>query len=55
MRVTDAKLSERQRKLAAVDTDQDQSFQERARKLAAENYDINDEDDSKWPRNFRAC
>ena len=32
---TDAMLSERARKLAAVDTNQDQSFPERARKLAA--------------------
>ena len=51
--VTDAKFSESARKLAAADTNQDQSFQERARKLAAENLDINDEDDSKWPHNLR--
>ena len=51
--LTDAKLSERARKLAAVDTNQDQSFQERARKRAAEYLDINDEDDSKWPHNLR--
>ena len=38
---------------AVVDTNQDQSFQERARKLAAENSDINDKDDSKWPQNLR--
>ena len=50
---TDAKMSERARKLAAAETNQDQSFQERARKLAAENSDINDEDDSKWPHNLR--
>ena len=49
---TDAKMSERARKLAAAETNQDQSFQERARKLAAENSDINDEDDSKWPHNL---
>ena len=46
-------MSERARKLVAVDTNQDQSFQERARKLAAENFDINDEDDSEWPHNLR--
>ena len=51
--LTDAKLSERARKLAAVDTNQDQSFQESVRKLAAEKLDINDEDDSKWPRSLR--
>ena len=51
--LTDAKLSERARKLAAVDTNQDQIFQESARKLAAENSGINDEDDSKWPHNYR--
>ena len=28
-------------------------FRERARKLVAENLDINDEDDSKWPHNLR--
>ena len=42
--LTDAKLSERARKLASVDTNQDQSFPERARKLAAEDFDINAED-----------
>ena len=51
--LTDAMMSERARKLAAADTNLDQSFQERARKLAAENLDINDEDDSKWPHNLR--
>ena len=51
--LTDAKMSERARKLAAVDTNQDQSCPERARKLAAENFDINDEDDSEWPHNLR--
>ena len=51
--LTDAKLSERARKLAAAATNQDPSFQEFARKLAAENLDINDEDDSKWPHNLR--
>ena len=40
-------------KLAAAGTNQDQSFRERARKLAAENSDMNDEDDSKWPHNYR--
>ena len=43
-------LCERARKLAAVD--QDQNFPELARKLAAENLDINDEDDSKRPHNL---
>ena len=38
---------------AAVDTSKGQSFSEGARKLAAENLDINDEDDSKWPHNLR--
>ena len=50
---TAAKLSEGARKLAAADTNQDQIFQERARKLATENFDINDEGDSKWPHNLR--
>ena len=36
--LTDAKMSERARKLAAAETNQNQSFQERARKLAAENF-----------------
>ena len=31
-------------------THQDLSFQDCARELAAENSEINDEDDSKWPR-----
>ena len=53
MWLTNAKMSERARKLAAVDTNLDQSFQERARKLATENFDINDEDDSKWPHSLR--
>ena len=53
MWLTDAKFSERARKLAAVDTKQDQNFPDSARKLAAENSDINDEDDSKWPHNLR--
>ena len=43
MWLTDAKLSERARQLAAADTSQDQIF---------ENLDINDEDDSKWPHNL---
>ena len=51
--LTDAKLSERARKLAAADTNLDQNFPEHARKLAAENLDINDENDSKWPHNLR--
>ena len=51
--LTDAKMSERARKLAAVDTNRDQSFPERSRKLAVENSDINDEDDSKCPHNLR--
>ena len=51
--LTDAKNSERARKLAAADTNQDQSFPERARKLVAENVFFNDEDDSKWPHNLR--
>ena len=52
--LTDAKMSERARKLAAVDTNEDQSFQEHATKLAAENFDINDEDESKkWAHNLR--
>ena len=46
-------MSERARKLAAVDTSRDQNCLERARKFAAENVDINDEDDSKWPHNLR--
>ena len=48
--LTGAKMSERARILASADTNQDQSFQERAKKLAAENLDTNDEVDSKWPR-----
>ena len=51
--LTDAKFSERARKLAAVDTKQDQNFPDRARKLAAEYSDIKDEDASKWPHNLR--
>ena len=46
-------MSERATKLVAVDTNQDQNLTNRARKLAAENFDINDEDDSKWPHNLR--
>ena len=42
-----------ERKLAAVDTNQDQSFPESGRKLAAESFDIDDEDDSKWPHTLR--
>ena len=47
------KVERTSRKLAAVHTNKDQIFQERARKLAAEKLDINDEDDSKWPHNLR--
>ena len=50
--LTDAKMSERARKLAAAETNREQSFPERARKLAAENLDINDEDGSKLPHNL---
>ena len=46
-------MSEGARKLAASDTNQDQSFPERAQKLAAEFLDINNVDDSKWPDNLR--
>ena len=45
-------MSEREKKLAAAETNQEQSFPERARKLAAESFDTNDEDDSKWPHNL---
>ena len=45
--LTDAKMSQRARRLAAAGTNQYPSFQERARKRAAENSDINDEDDTK--------
>ena len=51
--LTDAKMSERARKLAAVGANQDQCYQERTRKLATENFDVNDEDDSKWPHHLR--
>ena len=51
--LTDAKMSERTRKLVVVDTSQGQSFPESARKIAAENSDINDQDDSTWPHNLR--
>ena len=50
--LTDAKMNERARKLAAAGTNQDPSFQERARKLVGENSHINDENDSKWPHNY---
>ena len=40
-------------KFGAAETNHDQSFQESTRKLAAENSDINDEDDSNWPHNLR--
>ena len=52
MWLTDAKLSDRARKHAFVDTNQVQSLPENARKFAAENVDINDEDDSKWLHNL---
>ena len=52
MWLTDAKIRESARKLAVAGTNLGQSFQERARKFAAENSDINDEDDSKWPQNY---
>ena len=55
MWLTDAKFSESARKLAAVDTNQGQSFPDFARKLAAGNLDINDEDDSKWPHLEKVC
>ena len=45
--LTDAKLSERARKLAAVYTSQGLNFPESARTLVAENLDIHNEDDSK--------
>ena len=48
-----ARVSERARKLAVADTNQDQNFPERARKLVPQNLDINDEDYSKWPHNLR--
>ena len=51
--LTNAKLSERAKKLAAVDTNPDQNFPGRAKKFAAENLEINDEDDSKWPHTLR--
>ena len=38
--LTDAKMSEGARKLAAVDMNQDQSFPERARKLAAQSANV---------------
>ena len=53
MWLTDAKIRESARKLAAAGTNLGQSFQERTRKFAAENSDINDEDDSEWAQNYR--
>ena len=50
---TNAKTNDSARKLVAARTNQDLSFQEGARKLAAENSEINDEDDSKWPHSLR--
>ena len=49
----DAKTNERAREVAAAGANQDPSFQERGRNLAAENPEIIDEDDSKWPHNYR--
>ena len=49
---SDAKANDSARKLAAVDTNRDLSFQECARKLAAENFEIIVGDDSEWPNNF---
>ena len=49
----DAETIDSARKLAAARTNQDLSFQECVRKLDAENPEINDEDDSKWPHNLR--
>ena len=53
--LTDAKLRERARKLAAVDTSRGQRFPESARKRAAQNLDIIDEASTKWrpPRSGR--
>ena len=51
--LTDAKLRERARKLAAVDTSRGQRFPESARKLAAQNLDIIDEASTKWPHSLR--
>ena len=50
--LSDAKTNDGARKLAAVDTNQDLSFQECVRKLAAENSEIIVDDDSKWPNNY---
>ena len=50
---TNAKTNDSARKLVAAGTNQDVSFQEGARKLAAENSEINDEDDSKCPHSLR--
>ena len=44
---TDSKMNECAKKLSAAGRNQDPSFQECVRKLAAENSDINDENDSK--------
>ena len=52
--LTDAKLRQSAKKLAAADTSPGQSFPESEKKVAAENLDINDEDDSKCPHNLRA-
>ena len=51
--LTDQCKDESARNLAAAGSIQDPSFQECARMLAAGNSDINDEDDSKWPHNYR--
>ena len=47
VRLTNAKMNERARNLAAAGTNQDPCFQQRARKFASGSSDINDEDDSK--------
>ena len=50
--LTGSKMNERAGKLATAGTNQDPSIQV-LRKLAAENSDINDEDDMKWAHNYR--
>ena len=50
---SDVKTNDSARRLAAAGTNQDLSFQDSARRLAAVNSEINDEDDSKWPHNYR--
>ena len=48
-----AKTDDSARKLLTAGTNLDLSFQDCARELAAENSEINDENDSKWPHNYR--